>query len=109
MLEPGMRDHRRAGTEGMARPADLDIPLALEAEEDLDLPVMAVLLDEAAGRNDLDAHRDLAGAAIGGTRLDGDVAVRRPRPPERDALLLLEDRRQRIAELLCHDTPPVTV
>src|SRR6266851_3926493 len=51
VLEPRGRDHGGPRDEGMRRAVDLDRAGALVAEEQLDLAVVAVLGDEAAGRD----------------------------------------------------------
>jgi len=50
------------GTNGSA--VDLDLSLALETKKNLDLTIVAVLLDEATRWNHLDAHCDPVGTAI---------------------------------------------
>src|SRR5262245_10563282 len=106
VLEPGRGHDCRAGHEGMQLAVDLDLARALEAEEDLDLAVVAVLLHETARRDHLDAHGDAVRPAIGRAGLDGDITVGRLRPPEGRPLLRLQNRRQRTQLLDCHAAPP---
>src|SRR5262245_25924941 len=53
VLEPGRRHDGGAGHERMTLAVDLDLAGALEAEQDLHLAVVAVLLHEATRRNHL--------------------------------------------------------